>query len=216
MFRVSITYEGQKNLGGIQKSFEGKLSQDTIEKTISRALNITANRARGFLTRRAREQYTVSNKYLTRMSKLTKPSKPTRQGLFAELSYSAQTLPFIAFKFKDRNQKGFVNFTTKLGGVELEIQHGKSFLLQHAFVKKMKSGHVGIWGHGRYIGKKFRYMKLYTSKGKPLITEMKTVSPFTMFTNKKVEEQLVEYISVGLPKRLQAMLQQEVDKVSST
>ena len=215
MFHVVISYEANKSMKDVAKKFESVLSEKEILRTAAFAVNTTARRVSTMVRKEVKKDYTISNKYLDRMSKLSKPAKGTIQGLYAELSYGYSTMPMVGFKFKDLNkERGFVGFNTKTQGVRVEIKKGKQTILAHSFVKSMASGHLGIWGHGKYLGKQFVHLKETTSKGKIKITEMKTASPFTMYTNKTMSRRINEYVDKTLLSRFTAMLEAKVRKVA--
>ena len=216
MFHIVISYEANKSMQDVAKRFEKVLSEKEILRTAAFAINTTARRVSTMVRKEVKKDYTISNKYLDRMSKLSKPAKGTQQGLYAELSYGYSTIPMVGFKFKDMNKgRGFVGYETKTQGVRVEIKKGKQTLLSHCFVKSMASGHLGLWGHGKYIGNKFVHLRETTSKGKIKITEMKTASPFTMYTNKAMSKRINDYVDKTLLSRFTALLEQKVKKLNT-
>jgi hypothetical protein len=212
MIKVAVTYDGRRTIEQIQKEFERQLSPQQIRKVTAISLNDTARRSLSTVRKEIRADYTVSNKYLSRMARLSRRASPS--SLYAEISYSYMPVPLAGFRFKDKNKRGFVGYETTLGGVQVEIKAGQTKTLRHAFVKKMKSGHVGVWAHGHRQGKRYVFSKPdYTKSKKPRIFEMKTASPFTMAKKKEVERRLMLYIQEQAPKRLRGLLQSRVDKL---
>lgn len=214
-FEIKIEYEGHADMQRIAKEFEGKLSEKEILKTAAFAVNITARRILGMIKKEVKKDYTITNKHLDRAAKLTKPASGNRSGLYATISYSPKTIPMSGFKFSDLNKGGqFFSYNIPMNGVRIEIKKGKQEILRHAFVKSMKSGHLGIWGHGSYVSGKFVPKDMLTGGGKPKITEMKTASPFTMYTNPKMDNRIYDYVGTNMPNRFKALLQQKVNKMN--
>ncbi len=213
-FEIKIEYEGNTDMNRIAKEFQGRLSEKEILRTAAFAVNITARRILGMLKKDVKKDYTITNKYLDRAAKLTKPASGSISGLYAVISYSPKTIPMSGFNFTDLNKSGeFVTYNKPVNGVRIEIKKGKQEILRHAFVKTMKSGHLGIWGHGSYKGGKFVPSDTRTGGGKPKITEMKTASPFTMYTNPKMDERILK-AAKQMPERYRALLQKKVDKLN--
>lgn len=212
MFKVEIRYEGNKSMKKIADEFKDQLSEEQIKKTAAYAVNITARRVMTLVRKEVKKDYTISNKYLERMTKLSKPASSS--SCFATVSYGYSTLPMIAFKHKslDRNP-GFVSYHKKIKGVQMEVKKGKTFILKHSFIKSMVSGHVGVWSHGRYLNGKFVASDERTPKNKPRITQIKTASPFTMYTSDKMDKRVLEYVDKNLTERFKALLQQKVNKL---
>lgn len=214
MFRINITYEGQKSMREVEEDFKNLLSPKEIQKAAALTLNTTARRVLGMIKKEVKKDYTISNKYLDRAAKLTKPAKGTQQGLYAEVGYSFQTIPMIAFKHRDKNKPGFVSFASKINGVQIEIKRGKSQLLRHAFIKTMSSGHEGIFAHGHYNKGSFVSAREFTSSKKPRITELKTASPFTMYTSKAMDQRVTDYVDKTMTERYRTFLQQRVNRIA--
>lgn len=205
MIKFNLTYEGKKTAGSVQREFANRLSEKEILKTTAFALNTTARRSQGFVKREVKKDYTTSNKYLDRMSKLSKPASGKQGGLYAEVSYSFKPVPMIGFRHKQNGKRS---------GVSVEIKKGKSILMKHSFIATMKSGHQGIFSSGSYVSGKFRPAYSRTSNKKTRITEMRTASPLTMATSKGLQPRIIKYIGQSLPSRLRAMLQRKVDQVT--
>ena len=199
MFKIEIKNEG-KSMEKVAKEFNHILSQKEIAKTAVSAINITANRARGFVKRETKKEYSISNKWLDRVAKVTRKANPNASGIFAEISYSYKTIPMAGFKYK-ANKK---NKT-----VTVEIKKGVQKLLRHAFVATMRSGHTGIWSHGDYSNGKF----VPNNAGK--ITELRTASPFTMYTSKQLESKVSTFVGNSLASRYRALLQNKVNKLKN-
>lgn len=212
MFKVSVTYEGKKTAEEIQRKFRGQLSEKEILKTTAGALNVSSRRAINNAKRQMTKNYTINKKYFDRIGKLTKPAKGEAGKLYAESSYIYGTIPLAAFKFTDKNKPGYNLFRKSNGGVVIEVQKGRQKLLKYAFVKTMKSGHTGIFALGYYSGKKFVPALKKTGSGKMKITEIKTVSPFSIVTSARINKVVGDNVAKTMPPMLQAMLQRKLDK----
>jgi hypothetical protein len=211
-----ITFEGRQTVEEIQRKFKGQLSESEILKTTARALNETAKKVQGFIRKQVRQQYTISSKYLNRVSYINHYAKGQQTGLYANVVFSYQTLPMIAFAHSGvKNKKDQV--------ITVEIKKGKTETWRHAFIATMynqkKSGeyanHEGIFAAGRYVGKRFEYDHSRTASKRQRITELKTASPFTLMTNKVIEKEVYAYIDRALPSRLEYFLQKKVDKMAN-
>lgn len=217
MFKISVEYEGNKSMQKVADEFRGQLSEKEIAKTAAFAVNTTARRVLSMVRREVKKDYTISNKYLKKMAVLSKPARGHASGLYAEVSYNFGTIPMIGFKHKDLNSKKqkFFAFNSKMKGVQIEIKKGKMLILKHAFIKSMASGHLGIWAHGQYMGKKFIPDNRTTSSGKLKITEIKSASPYTMYTSKVMSKKIQKYVDDSLTERFRAMLKIKLDKISN-
>lgn len=205
-FNVKITYEGNNSMMKIADEFRNKLSEKEILKTAAFTVNITARRIISQIKRDVKKDYTISNKYLDRSAKLSKPASGSINGLYAKIGYSVGTIPIIGFKTNKitRNKQN--------DGVIVEIKKGKQQLLKHAFIAKMRSGHIGVFAIGSYVSGKFIYKRELTASNKQRITEMKTASPFTMYTSKIMDERIIK-ASEQMPERFRALLEQKVNKL---
>jgi hypothetical protein len=222
MFRISVKYEGNKSMQKVADEFRGQLSEKEIAKTAAFAVNTTARRVLSMVRKEAKKDYTISNKYLQRMAVLSKPARGNASGLYAEVSYNFGTIPMAGFKYKNLNPKKqkYFAFNSKLKGVLVEIKRGKTQILRHAFVKSLASGHIGIFDHGKYEDKKFIRQNVLTGTtahggGKPLITELKSASPYTMYTSKSMSKKIQKYVDDSLTERFRAMLKIKLDKISN-
>lgn len=197
-----ITYEGQNTVENIQKQFKGHLSPNIITRKTAFVLNETSRRAARVVQKRVGQEYTMQKKYLAKMAQLSKPASAKR--LYAEVSYKNNVFKIQMFKFKQIGKKG---------GVKVEIKKGHSVLMQHLFVRTMKSGHIGVFGRGKYVKQQFVPGNFKTRNGKPMITDMLTASPYSAALSDIVKKDTITYIHRSLPGRLTAILQQEVNKM---
>jgi hypothetical protein len=212
MFEIKLTYEGKQSMQKVAAEFKSKLSQDEIDKIAAHALNETGRKAAGRIRKFAKQDYTINNKYLQRAAKLIKPAG--RSSLYAEVGYSTQTVPMIAFTHREIGSP-FGKSNKSNSGVQVEIRKGKSSILKHAFIATMHSGHEGIFMHGHYQGSQFVQDNKKTSSGRPRITEIKSASPFIMYSNQEVQSMVNDYVDKTLAERFRVFLQQKVDKLAT-
>lgn len=212
----NITLEKKDSLKDIQRKFESELSEKQIQATTARALNETGKTVQGFIKKQVRAEYTMSAKYLARMSTITHFASGNQSGLYTSINFRYKTIPMIAFKHTGKRGK-------KKSTITVQIKKGNSIALKHAFIAAMRntskqgevSEHEGIYAAGRYVGKKFVYDKSRTASGKTRITEMRTASPFTMSLSQSIQPKIDEYVSRTLPSRLEFFLQRKLDKMKS-
>ena len=210
MFKVSIIYEGKKTLESIQKEFNNQLSEKEILKTTAGALNVTARKVLTQVKKEIKKEgYTINTKYLNRMASLSKPAKGTVEGLYARISYSYSPIPMIGFKHKGEPTK---RSKGKRNPIIVEIHKGNPILLRHAWIGTTASGHTGIFAKGMFV--KGQFVKGLKGSNGGTIFEQRSASPFTMATNKRVEDKIIDNIKGQLPKRLRAMLQVKINKLT--
>lgn len=196
MVDVKITYEGKNDLKSIQNKFKSQLSAKEIAKVTSSALNITANRTNGHLSKQISGRYNVKRKYLGKVAVLTKKATPIQSGLYSEVSFKYKNIPIIAFNPVDASPAG-VN--VKIKSEEKNIPF--------AFISKMKSGYIGVFARGKYVGKNF-------VPGGKKISQLNTASPFVMANDKDIIKETIVWVKQGLPSRLEAMLTNKLKKMS--
>lgn len=204
---VNITYEGKHTVNEIQKRFREQLPEKEILKTTARALNETAKKVQGFIRKEVRKEYTVNNKYLDRMSSISKYAAGNSNALYAHVNFSYKPVPMIGFKHTGKpGQRKPISITVK---------KGKSATFRHTFIASLGSGHIGIFAPGSYNKGEFVYRNAQTSSGKTRITELKSASPFSMMHIKPMQAKIVEYVDKSLPSRLQYFLQKKLDKMNT-
>ncbi len=197
MFDVRISYEAQNSMDKIAKEFRGRLSETEINKTAAAALNITTRRILAKIVKDAQKDFTITGKYMERTAKM-KPAGRDRSNLYTTLSYARGVIPAVGYKYSPVGSRG---------GIRIEVRKGKAEILRHAFVATMKSGHKGIWVNGHYSNNKL-------VPGGSKLTEVKSPSPFGMYTNERMNQTVYKYIDENLTKRFAALLQNKVNKLS--
>ena len=202
----NITYEGQHSLEQVAKDFESRLSQKRIRQLTAKTLNETGTKVQGHIRKEIRKDYTITSKYLQRMSYLR--TKATENSLNAFVYFSYRQIPYIGFKTSRPS-------TNKKGIVTMEIKKGNSFTLRHAFFATMRSGHLGIWALGKYVKGKMIYVKEKSSTGKYRLAEFKSASPFTMATSIPLQQKINDYHDKETPARMRRLLEYECTKMVS-
>jgi|GEM_PF-171327 len=205
MFRVDITYEGKRSMKEVEREFHSLLSDKEIQKAAAKTINVTSRRVVGLMKKEVKKYYTINAKGLTEASKLSKPARGTKEGLYAEVSYSTSVIGLNRFKHNNPRHGN---------PVTVEIKKGRPITYRHAFVRKMKSGHIGVFVSGSYVGKRFVPSNARTSSGKTRITNVQTASPYTMYSSKAMSKQITSYIDRTLAERYRVFLRQTVDKLT--
>lgn len=210
MPNISITYDGRYSVQSIQAQFRNQLSEREILKTTARAINETAKKVQGHIRKEVRKDYTVNNKYLDRMSYVSKMAAGTNSGLYSEVKFSYRPVPMIGFK----HTGGTANKRGKKKNISVTIKKGQAKTFRHAFLATFKSGHKGIFANGYYDGGKFTRDNTQTGTGKGRITELKSTSPFSMMNIAPMRAKINTYVDRSLPSRLQYFLQQKIDRMT--
>lgn len=113
------------------------------EKAIARALNRAAESAKTALSKGVRERYTIAPSEISKSIKILKASP---QNLKATMISNSARMSITKFKTSPKSppsQKGIpVNSRKK---ISTEIISGNSKTWKHAFLARMKSGHLGLW-----------------------------------------------------------------------
>jgi hypothetical protein len=203
MFTIKIN--SKADVIKVQRQFEKYLSKTQILKTTARTLDITAERSQRFIKKGIRENFTISSKYLNRLSVISRHASGTEGGLYTQVSFSFRTMPLFAFKHKRIGKRG---------GISVEIKRGSPFELKHAFIATMRNGHKGIYQRGSYSAGRFIYENAKTASGKSRISERKSSSYSGMALNPTLQKKTIRYVQEQLPKRLTALLQQKVNKMT--
>jgi hypothetical protein len=203
---IKIEWQGGKTIKDIQKRFEKELSEKVILQATAKALNDTASRVQGYIRKEVKNSYTLSQKYLDRASKTSKKAYSNTSGLYAEVSYSAKTIPLIGFK--NNAQVG------KRKPISVMVLKGKTTVFKHAFAATFKSGHTGIMQRGRYMNGHFVPERAKTASGRVRITELKAPSPFGMAFSERMKPRITKYVDGYLPGRVQFFLEQQLKRIT--
>lgn len=207
---IRIEFEAKKQMQDVASEFKGKLSETEIKKSAAFTINVTMKRVTGLLRRNVRRDYTVKPKYLKRAINTKK--KASSDSLFGVLSYDPNPIPLIGFKASKSGRKKFYAYknTSK---VTVEIKKGVKKIIEHAFMKQMPNGHQGVYMHGWYRQGGFKREDLKTSSGKYKITELKTTSPFAMFSSNKIKSDIENYVDSSIAGRYRAILENKINRM---
>lgn len=207
MSLFQITYEGKQSLKDIQDKFKEELSEKEILKSTAYALNQTATRVQAHIRKQVRKEYTISNPYLSKMSKTIKGAKGTKDSLYTEIGFSYIPVPMIAFKHTGTPKSK--------RPVTVTILKGQTKIFRHAFIRLKstnKDGNekFGIYSRGRYNGKRFVY-----NEGDKRTSELRTASPYSMSLGKTIQPRIIAYTEKELPGRLEAVLRKKIEKMAN-
>lgn len=224
MTQFKITFEEKQAVGEIQRKFKSQLSEKQILTVTARAINITAYRAQSFIKKQIKKEYTVNNKYLDRYSQIKHRAQSNTPNLYASIDFKYTPIPMIGFTHSGGRNKQIV---------EVSIRRGSPQQFRHAFIGKFSGvsnkgehyEHEGILAQGKYVkGQGFVYL-IERTKAQPnngrnrgnkiRVSELKSVSAFTMATSVSTRASVELYIADGLPKRLEALLQKKIDRIKS-
>ena len=110
-----------------------------------------------------------------------------------EATITVRGAGFPLYLFNPRQVKG------KGGGVRVTLK-GRTFVIPHAFIARMKSGHVGVFARGAYGGKGKniatgeRFGKFQFGKNRYSINELFTFSAPGAFSNPEVTDAMNERV----------------------
>ena len=213
MFKVSVTYEGKIKAEDIQRKFRNQLSEKEILKTTAGALNTTAKRAMNVAKREVKKGYTINKKYYDRMANISRYAKGEHSRLYVMTEYHNKPMPLVAFNYTNKNKRDGYHVPGKsYGGVIIEVKKGNKQWLKYAFVKRLKSSHVGIFGLGNYVGRKFVPSTAINKSNKYPVTQLNSLSFHSAFIRKDISGKVQDSVNKNFPTMLQAMLQRKLDK----
>ena len=160
------------------------LQRTVIPTATLRALNKAGAQAKTQATREIRDRYHISSRVVGRQIVLSRANKFS---LTAIVKPSGRKLPVMAFQARKTP-----------AGVRIQIKRGSPKVIAHAFITRLKSGHVGVFARGRYSGRSFVYQK-----PRYPITELFTVGVPQAFGNRVVIEALQRKVREKFPGILQ-------------
>ncbi|GHT05044.1 hypothetical protein AGMMS49525_11980 [Bacteroidia bacterium] len=200
---IRFTESKKGQIQDIQRKFKSQLSESAIKKGTATAINGVMKSSIGRINKAIKKEYNITPKHLNRISKVSPQAK--EGALDAGITVNSQRIPLIGFKPK---QSGSC--------ISVQIKKGKKVLVRDSFIATMNSGHTGVYARGRYANKRadgFTYEKGKTKNGKIRISEIKTMSPFSMALTKSVADDVQTYMSSEVTKRVHGLLQHKIDKV---
>lgn len=149
-----------------------------LPQATARALNRTATTVRAQASRRIRERYNLKAGAIRAQMRI---SRANRGRLTAEVIASGRPIPLIEFSARQTRK-----------GVSVQVIRGRRKVRLHAFVAKMRTGHVGVFER--------------TSSKRLPIRELFSVSLPSAFTQKEIltsiEQVAVERFRIELEREL--------------
>jgi hypothetical protein len=167
------------------------LSKGMADTAIVRALNKTAQQGKTETVRAIKERYKIGTRV---MSKSISIQRAGRNVLQARIRVEGRPLPMMAFNPRRTPR-----------GVSVSIS-GRRFVVPHAFIATMKSGHQGVFARGGYkvtvqgTGENFGAFSF--GKQRFPIGELFTFSLPQGFNNKAVQKRVQKRINEQFPKVL--------------
>lgn len=161
------------------------------EKAIARALNRAVSGARAAVIEEVRDRYTIHPNVLKGSMRIIKASP---QRLVAAVVSRGPGLPVAKFKLSHvriPKQKGIPSALRQK--ISSEIIPGQSKEWSHAFLARMKSGHLGLFT---------RHETELTSRGKPVIAERFSLAVPQMIGTNAILSEVMERAGVRLDREL--------------
>jgi len=171
-----ITVDVRSNLRQVALSFPAAARRH-IRPAAARALNRVAVSTRAEASREIRQVYVLKARAIKAQIRLT---RATAQSLEARLTASGKRIPLIEFQARQNRQ-----------GVSVRIKRaGGRKTVRHAFVARMRSGHVGVFlrlepGSNKFAPRSRRRRVRRSGPDLPII-ELKSLSLPKAFTNREV------------------------------
>ena len=226
---VAITIEKKGEIEAIMRKFKNELSDNVILAKTANAMNRTMSRAisnkQSGINAALKKETNIAPKYMKRIAFVN--PKATRDNLYAGIHLKTSSVPVVAFKPTGTDS-----------GVTVSVYKGKNITLGHAFMAKMKSGHEGVFGRGRYahkkrrsdwkyakelpagrgMGNRYTDTKQQTKSGKrkkvEAITEAYTASPFTFAVGQRVSSHVNEFINKQVVIEVERLLKVAADNIA--
>ena len=161
-----------------------------------------------------RSVYTINRKYLERFFRIRQYAKAGSSQLYSETTFNYKPFPLVAFKYSGQLKRAGI-LSINVTPPTVTIKKGKSETFKHGFLASVKAQskngehyeHVGIFAVGKYEGENFKYDKIQTASGRYRITELHSVSAFTMATSADLQPNVNGYGVLNLPKNVRFRLQ---------
>lgn len=201
---IKFTQEKRGEIERIQREFRDKLSANEILRGTARGINSALTRSIPRINKHIKGEYNIAQKYLSRQV-LASP-KASSVSLWGGLKINQKKIPIIAFKPK---QSG--------SAISVSIRKGQTKLIRNAFIATMDSGHIGTFARGKYNGSEFQPGQFKPLRNKTKghrITELLTVSPFTMSITKEVSSEVQEFMGNEVTRAVHGILTGRVAKIT--
>ena len=178
-----------------------QLSADKVALGTARAINHTIAKGKTAASKEIRSVYNIKASYVGKAISITKSSRTTLEGT---INISGSPMPIMAFSPR-QTQKG----------VAVTIKKGNRKLINRAFIRRMKSGHIGVYARGEYDSNSFAFRKKRIKKvGADLpIEELKTTSIPAAFTTQTIITAVATKLETDLGKRLEHEFAQLISKL---
>lgn len=169
-------------------------SGEVVKAAAPRAVNRLIDQAKTAGLRRINDVYRIGPRSFERYATVRLAQ---RGELEASITVRGKGLPL--YLFAPRQVRGIG------GGVSVNLK-GRRILIPHAFIGRMRSGHVGVFARGAYGGKGKneptgeRFGRFYFGRKRFSINELYTFSPPGAFSNPDVTRAMNERIREQLDK----------------
>jgi len=170
------------------------LQRTIIPTATARALNKTAAQTKTQAGREISTRYNIKSREAGRQISV---DRATKVSLTAIVKPSGRKLPVMAFQAQKTPS-----------GVRVHIKRGSPKVIAHAFIVKLKSGHVGVFARGRYAGGRFVHQRPRLP-----ITELFTVGVPQAFGSRLVIEALQRKVREKFPGILEHEIRFAVTKL---
>lgn len=165
-----------------------ELQRTVIPTATARALNKTAAQAKTQAGREIRDRYNIGTRLIGRQIKITRATATT---LTAIVKPFGRRFPTLAFQARQTP-----------AGVRIQIKRGSPKVIAHAFIARLKSGHLGVFARGFYSGRSFvhrtRRVTRYPQPDVP-ITELFTIGVPQAFGSRVVIDALQRKVREKFP-----------------
>lgn len=170
-----------------------KMKKSAFDSAVVAAINHTLGVAKTAANKEIRNEYKIRAKDI-RPALSIRRAKRGKNTWEIEGALVATGRPLGLIRFGARQTKK---------GVSVNVL-GQRKVVAKAFIATMKSGHSGVFGRGNYNSNRFnfRYKRIRKRGNDTPITEMKTVSIPTAFSNDVVLKHLANKMATHFPKRL--------------
>lgn len=201
--KIEFTQEKRGEIERIQREFRNSLSPNEILRATAQGINSALSRSTPKINKQVKGKYNIKQKYLSRV--IVVAPKANSNTLWGGIKINEKRLPMIPFRPK---QQGSL--------IAVSIHKGKTTYVRNAFIATMANGHTGVFARGRYTKKNgFVPGREKTRNKKIRITEMQTVSVFTMGVSKEVAQDVQQFMGNEVTARVHGILTSRVNKITA-
>lgn len=191
-------------------------NQKLQDRIVSRALKRTASMAKTTAVREISRTYKIKQRTIRSALSLRYEGKGT--SLSAELKMTGRPIGLYAFNAKAYGPRaGWPRSSQPEGGVQVTIK-GKRVRIPHAFIARMRSGHVGVFARGSYYPGKVPTPTGETKgnftfgTGRLPISELFSNSLPQAFSSKAVMDETVKTVRLNFARLLSHEIDFELSK----